>query len=101
MAVQIVAVGRDDIPVFTMPDRFRHEVAYFMTPAGEAGAPQQLGRGEYWIRLAETAKWLDEGVLRIVSPLDSGTQAEIELSEEQELLLEWLTQHGIEHIRLQ
>ena len=81
-----------------MPDRFRQEIAFFMTSSGESGVPK-LGAGEYWIRLADAKSFLDEGCLRIVSPLDSATKAEIELSEEQENWLEWMVANNIEHVR--
>jgi len=100
MPILIHAVARPELPVFTMPDRFRHEITYFMTPAGEQGVPQ-LGTGEYWIRLSDARTYLDDGVVRIVSPLDSDSKAEIELSEEQEMWLEWMLAHAIEHVRVE
>jgi len=30
------------VPPIEMPQRFRHDIAYFMTPAGSGGAPPQL-----------------------------------------------------------
>jgi len=83
-----------------MPDRFRHEVTYFMTPAGQEGAPK-LAPGEYWVRLHDARTFLDEGVVRLVSPLDSASKAEIGLSEEQEAWLEWMVANRVEHIRLE
>ena len=83
-----------------MPARFKHDIAYFMTPPGERGAPQ-LPAGEYWVSLDEARRWLDEGVLLVVSPLDSESQAEIEISEDQERWLEWLVEHDIQHLRLE
>ncbi len=71
-----------------------------MTPAGEGGVPK-LPPGEYWVRLADARTCLDDGVVRLVSPLDSATKAEIELSEEQEAWLEWMVANGVEHIRLE
>lgn len=100
MRLRVTAVGRTEVPPLTMPVRFRHEVAYFMTPYGDAGVPK-LGADEYWIRKEDAAKYLDEFVVRIVSPLDGANQTEIELSEEQETWLEWMVAHGIEHIRLE
>ena len=70
-----------------------------MTISGEAEVPK-LPSGEYWIRLADAKSSLDEGVVRIVSPLDSASKAEIELSEEQEAWLEWMVKSGIQHVRL-
>lgn len=70
-----------------------------MTPGGSAGVPA-LGTGEYWVPAADARNFLDEGVVRIVSPLDSSCQAEIEISEEQEQWLEWMVREEIEHVRL-
>jgi hypothetical protein len=93
------AVDHPDLAPLEMPARFRHDVAYFMTPPGERGAPR-LPAGEYWIDPNDARRWLDEGVLSIVSPLDSENQAEVEISEEQERWLEWLLNHGVQHVRL-
>src|SRR5438552_17287953 len=99
MPVLIYAVDRPELGPFQMPDRFRHEITYFMTISGEAGVPK-LPSGEYFVRLADAQSLLDEGVVRIVSPLDSASKAEIELSEEQEAWLEWMVKSSIEHVRL-
>ncbi len=100
MAVRVVALERADLPTLAMPDRFRHEVAYFMS-IPTAGEGPVLGAGEYWIRREDALQWLEEGVFRIVSPLDSANQTEVELSEEQEEWLEWMVQGGVEQIRLE
>jgi len=99
MPVLVYAVARPDLSPFEMPDRFRHEITYFMTISGEAGVPK-LPAGEYWIKLADARTSLDDGVFHIVSPLDSASKAEIELSEEQEAWLEWMVKSGVEHVRL-
>lgn len=99
MPVIVHAVGRPEVVPFRMPDRFRHEVTYFSTLSDEPGAAK-LPPGEYRIALAEAKTLLDEGVLRIVSPLDSASKAEIELSEEQEAWLEWIVAGSVEHVRL-
>ena len=83
-----------------MPRRFKHDIAYFMTPPGEGGVPE-LPAGEYWVVLDDARRLLDEGVLRLVSPLDSENQAEAEITEDQERWLEWLLANGIEHLRLE
>ncbi len=100
MTVFVRAVDRPDLPAFSMPDRFRHDVTYFATPAGNGEAPAKLGEGEYWIHLAEARTTLDDGIFRLVSPLDSDHTTEIEISEEQERWLEWMVEHQIQHIRL-
>lgn len=99
MSVIVTAVGRPEVPPLSMPPRFRHEVTYFMTPGGEPGVPP-LGLHEYWIRATEAQVWNDDGVLLLVSPLDSENKTEIELTEEQEAFLEWLLAHHVEHIRV-
>jgi hypothetical protein len=99
MSVRIHAVARADLTPVEMPDRFRHEITFFMTPAGDHGVPK-LPAGEYWVRLCDSRQFLDEGVVRIVSPLDSGSRAEVEITEEQERWLEWMVANEIEHVRL-
>ena len=98
--VQIIPLDQPDVPPLTMPDRFRKEVVYFMTPAEGVGAPQ-LGKDEYWVRLEDSARWLDDGFFSLVSPLDAHSVAEIEITEEQEEWLEWMVVHKITSIRLE
>src|SRR5690349_10687141 len=94
------AVGRADVAPLTMPARFRTDIAYFMTPAGEHGVAK-LPAGEYWVRLDDARKWLDDGVVAVVSPLDSRSATEFELTDEQENWLRWMVANGIEHVRLE
>ena len=70
-----------------MPDRFRTDVAYFMTPADGEDATE-LGPHEYWIRIADARRWLDALTVEVVSPLDAATRVELELTDEQEAWLE-------------
>jgi hypothetical protein len=83
-----------------MSDRFRHEIAYFMSVPGEKGVPV-VGPREYWVSSEQARDWLDEGAILLVSPLDSASRTEVELSEEQEAWLEWMTQNQVEHIRIE
>lgn len=101
MAVKVFAVDKPDLPSFEMPDRFRHDVTYFCTSPGEAGAPDTLPEREYWIRREDARQFYEDGVIRVVSPLDSDSRAELEITEEQEAWLEWMLQHEIEHVRLE
>jgi hypothetical protein len=96
----IHAVNRPDLVPFEMPARFRTDIAYFMTPAGEGGAPK-LPAGEYWIGLDDARRWLEEGAVEVISPLDSMHATEFELSEEQENWLRWLVQHEVQHVRVE
>jgi len=100
MSVRVVPVGRPEIAPYEMPDRFRHDITYFVTSPGESGAPATLGENEWWVRLADARQFYDEGILRIVSPLDSQSTAELEITEEQEAWLSWMVDNQIEHIRL-
>lgn len=98
MSIKVYAADRPELPPFIAPDRLRQEVAYFMSVPGEHGVPQ-LGEGEYWIDLAAARQWLDDGVISVVSPLDSENQTEVELSEDHEAWLEWMLAHQVSRIR--
>lgn len=98
--IKIVAVGRSDVQPLEMPDRFRLEVVYFMTPSDHPGSPK-LDSDEYWIRSEDAQRWLDDGVISIVSPLAAEVTADIELTEYHERWLEWLTTERVEHIQIQ
>jgi hypothetical protein len=76
------------------------EIVYFMTPPGERGAPADLEEGEYWINPDDARRWLDEQVVRVVSPLDAENQAEIELTEYHEAFLEWLLANDVCRVKL-
>lgn len=98
--MKLTAPDQPSAPPLEMPDRFRMEVVYFMTPPGERGAPEKLGEHEYWIDQDEARQWLDEGVVYVVSPLDAENQAEIELTEYHEAFLQWLVTHGVQRVRV-
>jgi hypothetical protein len=100
MSVRVVPVGRPEVASFEMPDRFRHDITYFVTSPGESGAPAKLGENEWWVRREDAQEFYDDGILRIVSPLDSQSTAELEITEEQEAWLRWMIDNRIEHIRL-
>lgn len=99
MPVLVYAVEKPHVPPFQMPDRFRHEITFFITPGGEHGLAK-LPPGEYWVRLEDSRTYLNEGVICIVSPLDGENKTEMEISEDQENWLEWMTAHEIDHVRL-
>lgn len=98
--ITVVAVGRAEIIGISMPDRFRHDVTYFATPPGVQDAPAALPEREYWIRIDDAQRILDDGVITIVSPLDSASRTEIEITEDQERWLEWILKHQIQHVRI-
>jgi hypothetical protein len=98
--MKIIALNQPNTPPLELPDRFKMEIVYFMTPPGERGAPAALGEGEYWIDPQEARRWLEDGIVYVVSPLDAENQAEIELTEYHEAFLQWLVTHGVQHVRL-
>ena len=95
---RLVPLDRPDIPPLPISARLRGQLVYFMTPTGRAGLPE-LGEDEYWFARDEVARWLDEGVFYLVSPLDSANATEVELTEEQESLLIWLQKNDIQRVR--
>jgi hypothetical protein len=95
----LVAVDHPEVAPLPISPRMRTQLGYFMTPADAPGLPP-LGEDEYWIAAADVAKWIDEGVLYLVSPLDTANMTEVELSEEQEALLQWLRDHSVQHVRV-
>jgi hypothetical protein len=97
---RLVAVDQRAAPALEISARLRSQLVYFMTPPDEPHVPP-LHEQEYWIDAHQTARWLAEGVLEVVSPLDSEHQTVVELSEEQETFLEWLATHQVQHIRVQ
>lgn len=99
MSILVHALAPPGLPPYPMPERFRTDIAYFMSLQGEAGVPP-LGEGEYWVRRADAQRWLEEGVIYLISPLDSQHRTEVELSEEQEDWLQWMVDHQVQHIRL-
>ena len=99
--MKVSAADQPQAPPLELPDRFRMEIVYFMTPPGERGAPAALGDNEYWIDQSEARGWLDEGVVYVVSPLDAENQAEIELTEYHEAFLQWVVEHEVQHVRLE
>lgn len=99
MPVLVYAIDRPELPPYSMSDRFRHEIAYFMSVPGEQGVPN-VGPREYWVGLDQVRDWLTDGAILLVSPLDSASRTEVELSEEQEGWLEWMAEHQVQHLRL-
>ena len=96
---RLLPVDRPDLSSLPISSRLRSQLVYFMTPAGSPGVPD-LAEDEFWIARDDVVKWIEEGVFYLVSPLDSANATEVELTEEQEALLTWLDQNGIQHVRV-
>ena len=97
--LKLISVDRPEVPALAISTRLRSQIVYFMTPPDTPGIPAP-GESEYWLSRSEVTKWLSEGVLLLVSPLDTENMTEVELSEEQEVLLGWLDKHQVQHIRV-
>ncbi|ADV63995.1 hypothetical protein Isop_3438 [Isosphaera pallida ATCC 43644] len=92
-------VDRPDAPALPISERLRGQLVYFLTPADTPGLPP-LGENEYWFAADEVARWLEDGVIRLVSPLDTANLTEVELTEEQEAFLGWLKTYNIRHVKV-
>ncbi len=95
----LAPIDRPEVPPRPISDRLRSQLVYFMAVPGAPGVPT-LGEDEFWIDRAEVDRWLDEGVIALVSPLDTANMTEVELSEEQEAMLLWLQKERIQHVKV-
>ena len=98
--MQLVAIGRTDVKPLKISPRLRSQFVYFACQPGQQGIPK-LEEGEFFFALKETEKWQDDGVIFLVSPLDTDNMTEVELTEEQEDLMDWLVKNKLEHVRLE
>ena len=96
--IKLVSVDHPEVSPLPISARLRSQLVYFMTSTGTQGVPA-LGENEFWFARDEVAKWLDEGVFYLVSPLDSANMTEVEITEEQEAMLFWLGRNQIQHVR--
>ena len=95
----LVPLDRPAVAPLAITPRLRNQLVYFMSARDTAGLPP-LAEKDYWFAADEVAKWVDDGVFFLVSPLDTDTMTEVELSEEQEVMLAWLHKNQIQHVRL-
>ncbi len=92
-------IDRPEVPPRPITTRLRGQLVYFIASPSDPGVPP-LGENEYFFTAAEIAKWLDEGVFYLVSPLDTANMTEVEITEEQEDLFGWLQSNKVQHIRV-
>ncbi len=98
-SMTLVALDRPGLAPLPISARLKSQLVYFASPVGGPGVPD-LKEGEYFFAADEAARYRDEGVIYLVSPLDTANKTEIELSEEQETFLQWLLDHGVQHVRV-
>jgi hypothetical protein len=79
-------------------ERLKSQLHYFAQPHESTS---ERGDDTFRFDLDQVACWLEEGSLRLVSPLDTAHFTEVELSEEQESLLEWLHRLQIRLVRIE
>jgi hypothetical protein len=92
-------IDRAEVKPYVISPRLRTQLVYFGSASGSEGVPK-LGELEFWFRADEVAKWAEEGVFYLVSPLDTDNMTEVEISEEQEDMLNWLCESGVQHVRV-
>lgn len=97
--LKLVPVDRPEVAPLPISPRLRSQLVYFISAPGAPGVPP-LAEGEFFFAAGDVARWLDDGVIYLVSPLDTANQTEVELSEEQEALLNWLKVNRVQHARL-
>jgi hypothetical protein len=97
--ISLVPIDHPNVKPLSISARMRGQLVYFMA-APEADTPG-LGENVYWFAREEVRKWLDDGVFYLVSPLDSANMTEVELTEEQEIMLNWLDKNEIQQVRVQ
>jgi hypothetical protein len=96
---ELVPLDRPEVGPRPISARLRSQLVYFMSPHDAPGVPP-LGENEYWFAEDDVARWYEDGVFYLVSPLDTANMTEVELSEEQESLLGWLKTERVRHVRL-
>lgn len=97
---RVMPIDNPSAPPLEISARLRSQIVYFMTPQDEPHVPP-LQANDYWIDAAKAEQWSEEGAFEVVSPLDGENKTSIELSEEQETLIDWLVTHQVQHIRLE
>jgi hypothetical protein len=95
----VVPLDRTAIAPRPISSRLQSQLVYFMSAPGTPGVPA-LNEGEYWFAAPDVARWVDEGVFYLVSPLDTANMTEVELTEEQEAFLQWLKASQVQHVRV-
>src|SRR5439155_24494127 len=97
MPYQLVPVDNPTAPPLAISARLRSQLGYFMTPPDEPHVPL-LQPNYYWSDAEHSAQWFADVVFELVSPLEEEHPTVIVVSEEQELFIEWLMTHQIQHI---
>lgn len=98
--MKLIAVGRPEVKPLIISSRLRSQFIYFASPSNATGIPK-LAENEFHFPLTDTRTWHEDGVIFLVSPLDTDNKTEVELTEEQEDLMAWLVKNEVEHVRIE
>lgn len=92
----VIPLDKTEIAPYEISATLRNQLPYFTD-----GRIHDAGNSdEFVFPIARTSELLEDGVFYVISPLDDQNQAEIEITEEQEDLLEWLVSNRIEQVRI-
>ena len=92
----VIPLDKTEIAPYEISATLRNQFPYFT-----AGRIHDTSNSnEFFFPIARTSELLEDGVFYVVSPLDDQNQAEIEITDEQEDLLEWLVSNRIERVRI-
>lgn len=97
---QLVPLDQSGVAPRPVSARLRTQLVYFAASKDDPGVPP-LGPDEYWFPREVVEKVLEEGVVYLVSPLDTANMTEVEITEEQEDFLNWLRAKEVQHARLE
>ena len=93
----IHALDKPETGPYEISPTLRNQLQYFTTGEVRDGNNPD----EFFFPLERTSQLLEVGVFYVVSPLDEQHQAEIEISDEQEDLLDWLVSNGIQRVKVE
>ena len=92
----VIPLDKTEIAPYQISATLRKQLPYFT----EGRIHDASDSDRYFFPIARTSELLEDGVFYVVSPLDDQNQAEIEITDEQEDLLEWLVSNRIEQARV-
>ncbi len=97
---RVYPADKDNVEFYKISHALKLQLPYFVASSEDPDVPP-LKENECWIRLSDAENWLEEGVFYVVSPLDVENKTEVEISEEQEDFLIWLTTNSVQYIRVE
>ena len=92
----LIPLDKTEIAPYEISGTLRKQLPYFT----EGKIHDTSDPDRFFFPIARTTELLEDGVFYVVSPLDDQNQAEIEITDEQEDLLEWLVSNRIEEVQV-